>query len=148
MRMRSAIGCRILHIMTGIRERLHHGRMRTTSALTWLMICHPQMYSQYGMKDGPKLMGRDLRLAVAGISRTDIQYLIIVHIAEHTCEVSRMVQIDMDMPKRCFDCLIEDYADDYIMRYECSLIYKGYTDKIRMEGRLAECPLREVKKDG
>lgn len=53
----------------------------------------------------------------------------------------------MDMPKRCFECLIED-ADDWQMIYKCPLVYKGYTDTIRMEGRLAECPLREVKNDG
>lgn len=41
----------------------------------------PQMYSRYGMKDGPKLMCRDLRLAVADILQTDIQYLIIAHTA-------------------------------------------------------------------
>lgn len=60
---------------------------------------------------------------------------------------NRVVQIDMDMPKRCFECLIED-ADDWQMIYKCPLVYKGYTDTIRMEGRLAECPLREVKNDG
>ena len=54
-----------------------------------------------------------------------------------------MVQIDMDMPTKCFDCLIEQ-ADDWTRDYECPLVYKGYTDKIRMDGRLAECPLREV----
>ena len=58
--------------------------------------------------------------------------------------VSRMVQIDMDMPTRCFDCMIEQ-ADDYTMSYECPLVYKGYTGKIRMTGRLAECPLRDVQ---
>lgn len=57
-----------------------------------------------------------------------------------------MVQIDMDMPKRCFECLIED-ADDWQMIYKCPLVYKGYTDEIRMEGRLAECPLREVNQN-
>lgn len=57
-----------------------------------------------------------------------------------------MVQIDMDMPKRCFDCLIED-ADDWQRIYVCPLVYKGYTDKIRMEGRLAVCPLREVNQN-
>lgn len=61
--------------------------------------------------------------------------------------VIRMVQLDMDMPKRCFDCMIEQ-ADDYTMSYECPLVYKGYTGKIRMEGRLAECPLREVNNNG
>lgn len=62
---------------------------------------------------------------------------------ENGMVVNRMVQIDMNMPKRCFDCLIE-YADDWTRNYECPLVYKGYTDTIRMEGRLAECPLREV----
>lgn len=55
-----------------------------------------------------------------------------------------MVQIDMEMPKRCFDCLIEE-ADDWTRNYECPLVYKGYTGKTRMTGRLAECPLRDVQ---
>lgn len=61
---------------------------------------------------------------------------------------NRVVQIDMEMPKRCFDCLIE-YADDWQRIYECPLVYgrKCYTDMIRMEGRLAECPLREVNQN-
>ena len=59
---------------------------------------------------------------------------------------NRVVQIDMDMPTRCFECLIEQ-ADDYTMSYECSLVYKGYTGEIRMTGRLAECPLREVNQN-
>lgn len=58
-----------------------------------------------------------------------------------------MVQLDMDMPTRCFDCLIEQ-ADDYTMSYECPLVYKGYTGEIRMTGRLAECPLRDVQPVG
>lgn len=63
--------------------------------------------------------------------------------------VNRMAVLieGMDMPTRCFDCLIEE-ADDWMRDYKCPLVYKGYTDKVRMEGRLAECPLREVNRDG
>ena len=62
--------------------------------------------------------------------------------------VNRMaVLIDnMEMPKRCFACLIEQ-ADDRTRNYECPLVYNGYTGEIRMEGRLAECPLREVNQN-
>ena len=48
------------------------------------------------------------------------------------------------MPKTCSDCDYE-LSDDYNLNFECPLLYKGYTTKIRKEKRLDECPLREVE---
>ena len=52
-----------------------------------------------------------------------------------------MIQIDMDMPSKCEDCPME-LRDEYELSHECVLLYKGYTNKVRTFGRLAECPLK------
>lgn len=50
-------------------------------------------------------------------------------------EVGRMIQIDMEMPRDCEECPLNDeYA-------ECALLGKF----VAKWGRLPDCPLREVK---
>ena len=56
-----------------------------------------------------------------------------------------MIVIDMDMPKNCEECEIEysidnDYGDEIC--YVCPCIYKGYTDEVRKEGKLSNCPIK------
>ena len=57
----------------------------------------------------------------------------------------------MEMPERCEDCPIEQhdenrYGDEFDHR--CGLIYKGYTEEIRMICRHKDCPLVEVPEHG
>ena len=49
----------------------------------------------------------------------------------------------MKMPNNCMACDIEE-PDDYGSVYRCPLIYKGYTSKIRQDGKLPKCPLVEL----
>ena len=49
----------------------------------------------------------------------------------------------MKMPNNCMACDIEE-VDDCGNEYRCPLIYKGYTSKIRQDGKLPECPLVEL----
>lgn len=49
----------------------------------------------------------------------------------------------MKMPNNCMACDLEE-VDDCGHDYRCPLIYKGYTSKIRQDGRLPKCPLGEL----
>lgn len=49
----------------------------------------------------------------------------------------------MKMPSNCMACDLEE-VDDFGNGYRCPLIYKGYTAKIRQEGKLPNCPLVEL----
>ena len=49
----------------------------------------------------------------------------------------------MRMPNNCMACDLEE-VDDCGNGYRCPLIYKGYTAKIRQDGKLPKCPLVEI----
>jgi len=49
----------------------------------------------------------------------------------------------MRMPSNCVACDLEEF-DDCGNGYRCPLIYKGYTAKIRQDGKLPKCPLVEL----
>ena len=53
----------------------------------------------------------------------------------------------MEMPNNCSDCKLERWDENYYgdeFNHRCSLIYKGYTSKVRFTDRRNDCPLIEV----
>ena len=49
----------------------------------------------------------------------------------------------MKMPSDCMSCELEEFYE-FANSYRCPLIYKGYTSKIRQDGKLPKCPLVEI----
>lgn len=53
-----------------------------------------------------------------------------------------MVQIDMEMPKSCFDCIFCD------ANFECCLVTRiMFEENFNFRKRQKDCPLREVRND-
>jgi len=60
-----------------------------------------------------------------------------------------VIVMGMEMPSYCAECDAEkwdenEYGDEF--NHRCGFMYKGYTHKVRDNGRLEECPLRPLPK--
>lgn len=58
-----------------------------------------------------------------------------------------VIVLGMEMPSYCAECDAEkwdenEYGDEF--NHRCGFMYKGYTHKVRDNGRLEECPLRPL----
>lgn len=60
-----------------------------------------------------------------------------------------MIQIDMPMPKNCYDCPCGTF-DDIMDEVECNLVNDAWfiPEETAKKGRLNNCPLKEVPDNG
>ena len=59
-----------------------------------------------------------------------------------------MIQIDIPLPKSCFECPIKSVEEDYSSIeyfYWCPLLKVDIRGKKRHKQRFRKCPLKEVK---
>lgn len=56
-----------------------------------------------------------------------------------------MIQIDMPMPKNCYDCPCSTF-DDIMDEVECNIVNDAWfiPEETAKKGRLNNCPLKEV----
>ena len=58
-----------------------------------------------------------------------------------------VIVMGMEMPEYCAECDAEkwdenEYGDEF--NHRCGFMYKGYTHKVRDNGRREDCPLRPL----